>query len=279
MRIVATTAVLAFALSGCGATGTIAYKCADSLCLERPGGSASRKLISAARPWPQWDPAFSPDGQMVAFRGYYDPSKDGAYALYVVQTDGCRVRRLTPTAAGSPTWSPDGRWIAFDRSGWGEIWKVHPDGTGLERLVAGRAAAPSWSPDGKQIAFLRHGELWVMRADGTHAQLLHADAPDIVGAPAWSHDGTRIAFAVQRWPSAWLKVMHADGSGVRQLTTQHAESWNPVWLTNGRIAFLSGANGRGRVLTMRADGSDVQTTSLRTLQYAQTSARLPDAGC
>jgi len=81
-------------------TGFIAYKCGDSLCLIRPNGSGNRKLLRAERPWPLWDPAFSPDGQIVAFRGYYGPA-DGAYALYLAHTDGCAVRRLTRSIAGN----------------------------------------------------------------------------------------------------------------------------------------------------------------------------------
>jgi hypothetical protein len=61
-------------------TGSIAYKCGDSLCLVRPDGTGNRNLLKAARSLPQWDPAFSPDGRMLAFRGYYGVG-DGEYAL------------------------------------------------------------------------------------------------------------------------------------------------------------------------------------------------------
>jgi hypothetical protein len=66
----------------------IAYKCADSLCLIEPGSGVQRRLLASARPWPQWDPAFSPDGHRIAFRGYYLPGSDGAYALYVASVSG-----------------------------------------------------------------------------------------------------------------------------------------------------------------------------------------------
>ena len=91
--------------------GFIVYKCGDSLCLIRPNGTGKRKLVRTS-PWPQWDPAVSPDGRLVAFRGYYGLA-DGAYALYVVGADGCAVRRLTRSIAGNPSWSPDGKWIVL----------------------------------------------------------------------------------------------------------------------------------------------------------------------
>ena len=106
------------------------------------------------------------------------------HALYVVGTNGCAVRRLTRSGAGSPSWSPDGRWIAFDTSGEGVIWKVHPDGTGLTRIVGSMRAdtdsSPAWSPNGKTIAFVHHhrgrGQVWVVSEDGRAARPLRADA-------------------------------------------------------------------------------------------------------
>src|SRR2546422_580314 len=88
------------------ATGRLAYRCRDELCLMRPDGSQKRYLLTSAGPSPQWDPAFSPSGRALAFRGYYGLG-DGEYALYVVGTNGCGVHRLTRSNAGDPAWSPN----------------------------------------------------------------------------------------------------------------------------------------------------------------------------
>jgi hypothetical protein len=56
-----------------------------SPCLMQPGARAERRLLVSSRPWPQWNPAFSPDGRKIAFRGYYSPPADGVYALYVAR--------------------------------------------------------------------------------------------------------------------------------------------------------------------------------------------------
>src|SRR6266566_8091356 len=218
-------------------TGSIAYKCGDSLCLSRADGSGKRPLLAVGHPWPQWDPAFSPDGRMLAFRGYYAIG-DGAYALYVVRTNGCAVRRLSRSIAGNPSWSPDGSWIAFDTSGEGEILKVHPDGTALTRIVGARGAdydsSPAWSPDGKRIAFVHYhrgrGQLWTVNEDGSGARELHADVRSSDELPVWSHDGKRVAFAAVSQPRSWIDVINADGTHARRLTEPSGRAWHPVWL-------------------------------------------------
>lgn len=267
--------------------GEIAYKCGnDALCLVRPDGSGNRKLLGVAHPWPQWDAAFSPDGGMVAFRGYYGLG-DGAYSLYVVGTNRCAVHRLTRSIAGSPSWSPDGKWIVFDTSGEGTIWKVHPDGTGLTRIASATGAdydaSPAWSPTGQTIAFIHYhkarGQIWLMRADGSGARLLHADAHGSDETPMWSHDGTRITFEVQARPRSWIEVMRSDGTHVRTLT--RPDAWNPVWLPgDAGIAYLSLANGSGRLLVMRPDGTDVVRLAFHeTEQFTWASASLPKPRC
>ena len=158
--------------------GAIAFKCGDWLCLGRPDGSGTRRLLPARfrHPFPQWERAFSPDGTRLAFRGYFG-SSEGDYALYVARADGCSPRRLTQ-GASNPSWSPDGAWIAFDTSGGGPLRKIHPDGSGLTRIDTGLPGdhdiSPTWSPDGASIAFvhedrLDRGEIWSRATRSRHA--------------------------------------------------------------------------------------------------------------
>lgn len=84
---------------------------------------------------------------------------DGA-AIYSLTSRGTQRRLLTPgrrASSRSPSYSPDGRRIAFV-SGYkqAEIWLMRADGTHKRQLTHSKSIAeadPAWSPDGKEIAF------------------------------------------------------------------------------------------------------------------------------
>ena len=98
----------------------------------------------------------------------------------------------TPVAIGSVT----GKFVLQEWSG-GPIYTVNGDGTGLKMLTTG--LDPTWSPDGKQIAFVRWttpGGLYIMDADGSNEFLLFD--PPLMISPRWSSDGKKIVFAWQK---------------------------------------------------------------------------------
>lgn len=96
-------------------------------------------------------PSWSPDSQQVVFSAQrLDNDNLGIYAVTVVDADE-RVL-LEDAYAGDPTWSPDGRWIAFVRddagSGLLAVWLMRTDGTDLTELAGGfeQAGGINWQP-------------------------------------------------------------------------------------------------------------------------------------
>jgi Tol biopolymer transport system component len=110
-----------------------------------------------------YDPDWSPDGKRIAYtRDYTVGNGDAkqvrrtpmdckrrlraasAYGpeIVVARANGKHAKRLTRTGGSDPAWSPDGKLIAFVRSGW--IWTMRPSGHGLKRIV--RGTQPSWQP-------------------------------------------------------------------------------------------------------------------------------------
>jgi hypothetical protein len=126
--------------------------------------------------------------------------------IFIVGLDGRNFRSLWPKEwnqdrphdVGYPTWSPDGRWLAFhefrDEPGYRgtRIAKCADDGTNYAALTGrkGDSASPAWSPTGEEIAYVEWGELhlWLMKPDGTEKR----DTGQWGRYPRWSPDGQRI---------------------------------------------------------------------------------------
>lgn len=135
-------------------------------------GSNLRRLTTTARTVnisPRWNPATGREIAFISDRG-------GSPSIYVMDASGANQRRLLSRGghADSPSWSPDGRYIAFTYGGVGSFQIFVADvasGQLLQLTSQGRNESPTWSPDSRHLAFQsnRTGrwEIWQMHIDGT----------------------------------------------------------------------------------------------------------------
>ncbi len=191
------------------------------------------------------------------------PSGQHTDQLFRIQASGEGLQQITTGGYPSidPAFSPDGKRIAFARTGVG-ILTMNVDGTGIRRLTKnGRDGFPSWSPDSRQIAFIRpykaEWTIHTMSSSGAGQRPLPKAPPS--GRPSWTAAGLLI-------PSGGdlLKIDPANGHVLKYYGAQIDAVWglNSVALSPDRskIAFVGARTaepgdkecGEGTVPTVRA---------------------------
>jgi len=212
-----------------------------------------------------WFESWSPDGSKMVFQS----NRDGDYELYVMNTDGTGLLRVTdhPGYDGIARWSPDGSRIAFHSqtaAGNLDIYLMNPDGTGRLRLTddPGNDQNASWLPDGNRILFQsdRDGRthIYIMDRDGSHQTRLTDSASDN-GNALPSPDGKRIAFQSNRDGDPEIYVMEADGSSPTRLTAPPGRDRQYAWSPDSQKILFSSDRGLAWILDdifcVQADGS------------------------
>ncbi|MBV9230198.1 MAG: S9 family peptidase [Chloroflexi bacterium] len=227
-------------------------------------------------------PRISADGQRVAFVVTTIDEHKHAYhsSIWVAPAEGGEARRFTTGTANAsnPSWSPDGRWLAFVSEREGElagkdkkeqkkqgkgkpqIWLIPTDGGEARQLtfMEHGASSPAWSPDGKQLLF--------------RAEVGPADQEDEEGQPLpkvrvidrlWYRlDG--VGFIHER--RSHLFLIDAAGGEPQQLTDGDWDDSDAAWSPDGtQIAFTSNHNED----RWRLPGNDVYTLSLQDDKVAE----------
>jgi TolB protein len=226
-------------------------------------------------------PAWSPDGQRIG----YTQLGEGRGGI-IVQTLANGATFVVPgsqTALNiTPTFSPDGRTLAFahsDERGTDIYTANVTERCCAQRLTVGRYAdnlSPTFSPDGRRIAFIstRAGppQLYVMAADGTDQELLAPfdyGATGSSNAPEWSPDGASVVFHREVSGSPQIFLVDVSGRRVRQLTSS-GRNEDPTWAPDGRhVAFISDRSGRRQIWIV-----DIETGRVRQLA-TPGATRLP----
>jgi len=198
-------------------------------------------------------------------------SRDGNSEIYVVNSDGTGLTRLTNNPAGdsSPAWSMDGTKIAFasDRDGNSEIYVMNADGSGQSRITTNPAGdySPDWSPDGSKIVFTtnrdgtEHLEIYVINADGSgETQLTTFDSGIYFSQfPTWSPLGSKIAFSGRRdFMSETIYVMNPDGT--QQTRIPSRQCMYPAWSPDGSKISMACDEFEMNIFVMDAGGTGLK---------------------
>ncbi len=207
------------------------------------GGGNLRQLID--HPEIVHSPEWSPDGRQIAFVSVSNPSpQETRNNLYVMDSNGDDVRLLTNAGyyisvlEVSLTWSPDGRFIAFNPtrqvSDFG-IYVMNADGSNEQPLIAGSYLDPVWSPNGEDMAFIGGGDiyhhpLFLMELESGQLQELTG----LSGTPSsitWLPDSQHIAFvsSTKLSSSPQVYVMDIDGGGQYRFPFGGYAGEVPVW--------------------------------------------------
>jgi len=223
------------------------------------------------------EPVWSPDGRRIAFiSNYWCPGSenrdDWDWDISVVDADGENLSQLTNNTANDddPSWSPDGRRIAFlsDRNGGlDNIFVMDADGRNVTQLTDYPHSIDeelAWSPDGSRIAFISSrdmflSEIFVMDADGSNqTQLTNNGAA--VRQLAWSPDGSHIAFQLPFNDDFEIFLIDSDGQNQRRLTDMGGflGGSKPVWSPDGNsIVFASCCDGDNELYVIDVDGNNL----------------------
>ena len=197
----------------------------------------------------------------------YSEVRNAGQHLWVVEPDGSGARQLTtdPNASDTdPSISPDGRTVAFVRTGadGSSIWLIGIDGEGLRRFSPAdiSAVAPSWSPDGARVAFAAaEGGIYIGSVDGSEPRLL-VGALAVATGFTWSPDGAEIAYAApsqatgaQRNYDLWIASATVSGTLSLDITAgSEASELSPAWSPDGSQILFSRTTASGASLMLMA---------------------------
>jgi hypothetical protein len=255
----------------------------------RPVGTVGAEQFPTDRSWrrrdmplaamlPQRSPERQDDAVLFVRRG----------EIFTVTPEAGRPPQLMPLNAlgtkSAPTWSPDGRSMAF-LAGTGDrrlLWVRQPSGQAFSaKKLSGRLSPPSWSPDSKRI--------YVVSRDETGARLLEVGrstlgvrqlslpplpaglqpssvtvSPDGASVLAVADRPDRKVLAAEPVPGGQLFLGQFGRGGViqwspRQLAPGLGRVFSPVWVGPVTVAFIAETGNKddlGKLWTIRSDGWD-----------------------
>ena len=190
------------------------------------------------------------------------------YELHIADADGQNAQAALKSKEPiiSPTWSPDGRqlaYVSFENKK--PVIYVHSLATGQRAVVAnfkGSNSAPAWSPDGRKLAVVLSKEggsqIFLVNANGSGVQRLTTTS-SINTEPHFSSDGQSIYFTSDRGGSPQIYRTSLSGGDVQRITFDGSYNVSPRISPDGKsMAFISRRESGFRLAIMDLASKQVQ---------------------
>jgi len=190
-----------------------------------------------------------------------DPKQIKSTPNAQVEPKSLTIEKLYMTRlVGRPTWSPDGKSVAFisNMSGRNNLWTVPADGGWPVQLTISdqRQSSPAWSPDGKWIAYQSDydgDEQWdIFLVSPKTGKVVNLTQTREIAElnPTWSFEGRYLAYEVKPKTSAAYEIDVYDMlmRAVKHITTARrrtSENSNPIWSKDGKYIVYTQEQAKG----------------------------------
>jgi tricorn protease len=182
----------------------------------------------------------SPSAKRVVFEARGD--------LYTMPEEHGDVRNLTESSGArdvSPSWSPDGKWVAYvsDKSGDDEVYLIDQMGKGKEKKLTSTGhfkTGLAWSPLSDKLAFTtEENALYLLDKDGGEPKLIAKNEHREITSYSWAPDGAWIAYDFSaRNRNRDVFIYDVKSGESHQVTTDLGDDWEPVFTPDGKYILL-----------------------------------------
>ncbi len=187
-------------------------------------------------PGGDFDPAWSPDGNQIAFTSLRDNSIPHIYLYNLADNSTTRLSRVV-NYERQPAWSPDGKLLAYQTTRLGEpqIWTMSPTGENAKEfssLPGSYEWMPVWAPDGSVLVYSQGNPSRLVSRQVNDKQAKEFPISETVSpaeAADYSPDGWWLVFESKQANNIDIYLMAKNGGNLTRLTDSAGLDFQPSW--------------------------------------------------